>query len=262
MDPGLLRPDWPAPPSVGAAVSTRRGGVSVAPWDSLNLGGHVGDDPAAVAENRRRLTAALGLGREPVWLEQVHGTRVLTLDASEPVDRVADGALTRTPGVACAVMTADCLPVLFCDRAGTAVAASHAGWRGLAAGVLRATVEAMGVPPGDILAWLGPAIGPARFEVGEEVRAAMVDNAVDARHRAAIPSCFVLSPASPGKLLADIYGLARAELGAAGVGATFGGGLCTVTDSANWYSYRRDGVTGRMAALVWLEEVGPVMSEV
>src|SRR5690606_18955816 len=161
MDPGLLRPDWPAPPTVGATVSTRRGGASVAPWDSLNRGGHVGDDPAAVAENRRRLTAALGRGRERVWLEQVDGTRDLTLDARAPVDVGGVGAFTRSPGVACAVMTADCLPVLFCDRAGTAVAASHAGWRGLAAGVLRATVEAMGVPPGDILAWLGPAIGPA-----------------------------------------------------------------------------------------------------
>src|SRR5690606_37586118 len=156
MDPGLLRPDWPAPPSVRAAVSTRRGGVSVAPWDSLNLGDHVGDDPGAVAENRRRLVAALDLPRDPAWLEQVHGTRVLILDGGAAVDRVADAALTRTPGVACAVMTADCLPVLFCDRAGTVVAASHAGWRGLAAGVLRATVAAMGVAPGDILAWLGP----------------------------------------------------------------------------------------------------------
>ena len=256
MSAFFLRPDWPAPPSVFAAVSTRRGGVSLPPWNSLNLGGHVGDDPAAVAENRRRLGQALGLTRDPVWLTQVHGTRVLTLDGGAPVDVVADAVLTRTPGVPCVVMTADCLPVLFCDRAGTVVAASHAGWRGLAAGVLRGTVAAMGVAPGDIVAWLGPAIGPACFEVGEEVRAAMLDNAVDARHGAAIPACFTPSATQPGKLLADIYGLARAELQALGVGATYGGGFCTVTDSAHWYSYRRDGVTGRMAALVWLEEVG------
>ena len=259
--PRFLIPDWPAPRRVRAAVSTRSGGVSAPPWDGLNLGSHVGDDPAAVAANRRLLAEALGLARQPVWLEQVHGTHVLVLGGDPatdpptdpPTDSTADAALTRERGQVCGVMTADCLPVLLCDRAGTVVAAAHAGWRGLAAGVLRQTVTAMGVAPEDILAWLGPAIGPRRFEVGGEVRAAMLDNAIDAGQRRLIPACFTPSPAADGKLLADIYALARAELASLGVVSVYGGGLCTVTDTVRWYSYRRDGVTGRMAALVWLE---------
>lgn len=258
MTANLLIPDWPAPVNVRAAVTTRRGGVSLAPWDSLNLALHVGDSNDAVAENRRMLQHQLQLPCEPAWLEQVHGTRVLTLndgalDGKPLADNAADAAVTRVAGQASVVMTADCLPLLFCDRSGTVVAASHAGWRGLASGVLRNTVAAMGVDPAQILVWLGPAIGPACFEVGAEVVAAFVANAVDDRHRRAIASCFVSSEPNPGKLLADIYALARAELNAIGVSAIYGGGLCTVTDSDNWYSYRRDGVTGRMAALVWLE---------
>ncbi len=252
MAPELLYPDWPAPTGVRAAVSTRRGGVSLPPWHGLNLGEHVGDDPAAVAVNRQLLREALALPAEPLWLQQVHGTRVLVQVGDLPVDRCADAAVTREGGQVCVVMTADCLPVLLCDRAGTVVAAAHAGWRGLAAGVLRETVRAMAALPRDILAWLGPAIGPERFEVGGEVREAMRDNAIDERQRRGIEASFKPSPHQRDKLLADLYALARAELASLGVEAVYGGGLCTVTDERRWYSYRRDGVTGRMAALIWL----------
>lgn len=248
----VLRPDWPAPANVRALVTSRRGGASTPPWNGLNLALHVGDDPAAVAANRRLLRDASGLPAEPLWLDQVHGTRVLALDGQPAADRLADAAVTRTAGIACAVMTADCLPVLLCDRRGTVVAACHAGWRGLAAGVLRNTVAAMGAASAEILAWLGPAIGPRCFEVGSEVMAACLAQAIDDSHRDFIPGCFSPSPTAPGKLLADLYALARAELRSLGVDAVFGGGLCTVTDGDNWYSYRRDGVTGRMASLIWL----------
>ncbi|MCK9469644.1 MAG: peptidoglycan editing factor PgeF [Porticoccaceae bacterium] len=250
--PEFLIPDWPAPGGVRAAVSTRHGGVSAPPWSSLNLGSHVGDQPAAVADNRRLVAEALGLTRQPVWLEQVHGTQVLVLEGRVPVERIADAAVTREQGQVCAVLTADCLPVLLCDRAGTVVAAAHAGWRGLAAGVVRETVKAMGVAGEDIIAWLGPAIGPQRFEVGDEVREAMLSNAIDARHRQLIPACFAPVAKKSGKLMADIYALARAELSSLGVSDVHGGGLCTVSDRERWYSYRRDGETGRMTALIWL----------
>lgn len=252
----LLIPTWPVPDRVRAAVSSRRGGVSAAPWNGFNLGTHVGDDPLAVATNRRLLAETLGLASPPVWLQQVHGTRVLMLDDETSADCTADAAVTRQHGQVCAVMTADCLPVLLCDRAGSVVAAVHAGWRGLAAGVVRETVRAMAVAPSDILVWLGPAIGPQRFEVGSEVREAILDNAIDPAQQQLIPACFV--PTANGKLLADIYALARAELASLGVMAVYGGGLCTVTDAKRWYSYRRDGVTGRMASLIWLE--GDLMS--
>lgn len=241
-EPGLLTPDWPAPPRVRALQTLRGGGCSPAPWDSFNLGDHVGDDPVRVAANRaalrRRLPAA------PAWLRQVHGT--VAVDAAIcPENAEADAAFARRPGVVCAVMTADCLPVLFCDRAGSVVAAAHAGWRGLAAGVLEATVAALGVPPGELLAWLGPAIGPAAFEVGDEVRAAFV--AGDPAAAAAFAA------QAPGKWLADLPQLARRRLLAAGVGWIGGGEMCTYADPDNYFSYRRDGVTGRMATLVWLE---------
>lgn len=222
-------------------MTTRAGGVSRPPYDSLNLGDHVGDDPAAVAENRRLLRAHLPA--EPKWLKQVHGTAVAHADALAAAAE-ADAAVAFRPGTVCAVLTADCLPVLFCDRQGTRVAAAHAGWRGLSAGVLEATVAAMQCDAGDILAWLGPAIGPQAFEVGGEVREAFV---ADLPETAA-----AFAPAGPGKWRADIYRLARLRLARAGVGAVFGGGLCTHTDAERFYSYRRDRVTGRMAALVWL----------
>jgi hypothetical protein len=241
-----LVPDWPAPPAVRAAVSTRVGGVSGAPWDSLNLGDHVGDDPACVAENRRRLRAQLGLPAEPFWLHQVHGCDVADADAAGAGPPcAADAAVATRAGGVCAVLTADCLPVLFCSRDGEWVAAAHAGWRGLAAGVLERAVARAPVPAADVLAWLGPAIGPAAFEVGAEVRAAfLAEDAVAA-------ACFAPSPA--GRWLADLYALAHRRLARCGVGWVGGGGLCTFTDAGRFFSFRRDGTTGRMASLIWLQ---------
>lgn len=239
----LILPDWPAPANVCAAQSTRTGGVSRAPWHSLNLGSHVGDDVASVRTNRERLAACLNLPSEPVWLEQVHGIRVLTLPA-ENDNLTADAVVSRTPGRVCAVMTADCLPVLFCDQAGTVVAAAHAGWRGLAAGVLEATLQEMQVDPDTVLAWLGPAIGPRAFEVGGEVREAFM------AHSGLAEEAFA---PQGDKWLADIYHLARLRLAAAGVHHIYGGEHCTVSEPERFFSYRRDGQTGRMASLVWLD---------
>ncbi|PMY43793.1 MULTISPECIES: peptidoglycan editing factor PgeF [Pseudomonas] len=236
-----LIPDWPAPAGVKACVTTRAGGVSLAPFDSLNLGDHVDDDPQAVAENRRRLTDRFSM--QPAWLKQVHGIDVVEADPS--VVATADACWTATPGIACSAMTADCLPALFCDRAGTRVAAAHAGWRGLAAGVLEATLDNLKVAPEDVLVWLGPAIGPQAFEVGPEVRDAFV------RHLPQTEQAFVPSQ-NPGKLMADIYALARLRLASCGVTAVYGGGFCTVSDP-RFYSYRRSPRTGRFASLIWLE---------
>ncbi len=234
----LITPDWPAPTGVWALTTTRLGGVSPAPYDSLNLGDHVGDAPQAVAENRRILREVLP--SEPRWLSQVHGCSVADAGESGPCE--ADAAIALEPGRVCAVLTADCLPVLLCDKAGTRVAAVHAGWRGLADGVLEATVARMA---GDeLMAWLGPAIGPDAFEVGDEVREAFLER--DPGAEAAF------QPSPQGRWLADLYTLARRRLAAAGVGAVYGGGLCTYTDSERFYSYRRDGVTGRIASLIWL----------
>ena len=239
-----LVPDWPAPARVHAVSTTRRGGVSAPPYDSFNLAGHVGDDPARVAENRRRLAATLGFPAEPAWLDQVHGITVVAAETVRaPV--AADAAWTRETGQPCVVMTADCLPVLLCDRAGTVVAAAHAGWRGLAGGVIAATVASLNVPPVELLAWLGPAIGPEAFEVGEEVRAAFL--ALDAGNA----GCFRPSPA--GRWLADIYKLARRQLQALGVNAVYGGHCCTFSEPERFFSYRREQRTGRMATLIGLE---------
>lgn len=235
-------PDWPAPARVKSLMTTRAGGVSRASWASLNLGDHVSDDPARVAANRTRLRERLPA--EPGWLRQVHSARVVEL--GRDTEREADASFTRQVGEACAVLTADCLPVLFCDRAGSVVAAAHAGWRGLAGGVLEAAVAAMQVPPDEILAWMGAAIGPQAFEVGDAVREAFVG-----RHPEAA-AAFVPQPA-PGKWLADIYRLARIRLNRIGVQAIHGGGRCTFSEADSFYSYRRDGVTGRMASLIWLE---------
>ncbi len=237
----LLIPDWPAPERVRACVTRRAGGVSVAPFDSLNLGDHVGDAAPAVAENRRRLADHFAI--QPAWLKQVHGVNVVQA-APGQVDE-ADASWTSTPSVACTVMTADCLPALFCDRAGTRVAAAHAGWRGLAAGVLEATAASLAVPGEDVLVWLGPAIGPRNFEVGGEVRDAFMATHPQTA-QAFVPG------ASEGKFIADIYALARLRLAAVGVTAVYGGGLCTV-DDPQFFSYRRASVTGRFASLVWLQ---------
>ncbi|WLH00421.1 peptidoglycan editing factor PgeF [Pseudomonas beijingensis] len=236
-----LTPDWPAPARVKACVTTREGGVSLAPFDSLNLGDHVGDDPTAVAENRRRVTDPFAI--TPAWLQQVHGIAVVEADPAQVA--TADASWTATPGIACTAMTADCLPVLFCNRAGTRVAAAHAGWRGLANGVLEATLDSLAVPAEEILAWLGPAIGPQAFEVGPEVREAFIAQLPEA------VKAFAASP-NPGKFLADIYQLARLRLAARGVTAVYGGGLCTVTDP-RFFSYRRNPRTGRFASLIWIE---------
>lgn len=238
----LLQPDWPAPKSVRAFQTLRTGGCSQAPWTDFNLGDHVGDDPFCVKANRNALCQ--WLPSEPVWLKQVHGTA--TVDAGFlPILPEADAVFSRVTNKVCVVMTADCLPVLFCDRAGTVVAAAHAGWRGLLAGVLEETISRMGVSPSDILVWLGPAIGPECFEVGEEVRAAFVQASADAD--------LAFRPYGTEKYLADICLLARQRLLAAGIESISGGDLCTVSDPARFFSYRRDGVTGRMASLIWID---------
>lgn len=239
-------PDWPAPARVRTLISTRRGGVSVAPYASLNLGDHVGDDPLAVHENRARLAGRLPAA--PRWLNQVHGTTVIdAADARLPPLPAADAAFARSPGIVCAVLTADCLPVLFCDRSGSVVAAAHAGWRGLQAGILEQTVAAMAVPNTDLMVYLGPAIGPQAFAVGDAVRTAFVD-----AHAEAAAAFRPLQQSGSGGWLADLYLLARQRLARLGVEAVYGGGYCTVQQASRFFSYRREGATGRMASLIWL----------
>jgi YfiH family protein len=233
-------PDWPAPPAVRAWV-TERG--SSTRYGTLNLATHVGDDARSVAANRSRLRAALRLPTEPSWLEQVHGARVVDLDRA--ADGAADGAVTARAGTVCAVLTADCLPVLLCDRAGARVGVAHAGWRGLLDGVLPAAVAAIGRRPSDLIAWLGPAIGQAAYEVGAEVREAFVGRVAAAESRFAANA--------RGRWQADLYGLARDALEAAGVGAVYGGGFCTFTEARRFFSHRREAPCGRMATLIWLD---------
>ena len=255
----MLTPDWPVPDGVHAVCTTRTGGVSVAPYDSLNLGDHVGDDPNFVAANRAILQQTIGA--KPVFLNQVHGTQVVPLDATTPNGTVADACLTDQPGLACTVMVADCLPLLFATADGKCVAAAHAGWRGLAGqggvGILEATVKRMqanstqakGVKATDILAWLGPCIGPHAFEVGDEVRAAFA--ATDPL----AGDCF--KPQAPGKWLADLAALARLRLRALGFTQMYGNDSsapwCTVGNASRFFSYRRDRVTGRLGASIWLQ---------
>ena len=242
-EPEILRPDWVAPAGVRAVMTTRSGGVSPAPYDSFNLATHVGDRPEAVEENRRRLRAALSLPSEPAWLEQVHGNAVAVLPARTPGP--ADAAVAFTRGPVCAVLVADCLPVFLATRAGDRVGIAHAGWRGLAAGVVETTLAAFDCEPRELVAWLGPSIGPTAFEVGDEVRDAFL--AQDAQADVAFRR------GRPGRWLADLPALARRRLGAAGVMQVGGEGYCTVSEPARFYSYRRDGATGRMAALAWLD---------
>jgi YfiH family protein len=242
---GLLSFDWALPAGVRAACTTRSGGASLAPWDSFNLGVHVGDDPAAVAANRARLSRLLGLPAEPVWLNQVHGNAVADLDAlatgSEPVS--ADAAVATLPARVCVIMVADCLPVLFASRDGEHIGAAHAGWRGLAAGVLERTVRALGVAPAELSAWLGPAISQRHFEVGEEVRAAFVGGDAGA--------AAYFKTNERGRWQADLIGLARRRLAVLGVGSISGGEWCTFADREQFFSHRRDNKGGRMAALIW-----------
>jgi hypothetical protein len=235
-----IAPDWPSPRNVRALITTRAGGSSRGPYASFNLGLRTGDDPEAVAANRAALRATLP--QEPTWLKQVHGNGVIDADA-EVAFSAADAAVARQPGTVCAVLIADCVPVLLADRAGTTVAIAHAGWRGLAAGVVENTVRAMQCEPGELLAFLGPGIGPAAFEVGSDVRDAFVN--ADPGAAAAF------GPHAPGTWLADLFALARRRLRFAGVADVYGGGLCTYFDTARFFSYRRERTTGRMAALIW-----------
>lgn len=237
-----ITPDWPAPPNVRALITTRSGGVSLGPYASMNPADHVGDEPRAVAANRALLRAALP--SEPFWLKQIHSDIVAEVGIG-PVE--ADACLTRVAKQVCVILTADCLPVLFCAADGSIVGAAHAGWRGLCAGVLERTVSAMGISASQILAYLGPAIGPRAFEVGPEVRDAFIsldDTATDA-----------FATHANGKYLADLYLLARQRLAKVGVTQVYGGGECTYHDAERFYSYRRDGATGRMATLVWMDPI-------
>jgi YfiH family protein len=254
MSPGWLTPDWPAPSGVRALSSFRVGGHSTGVYASLNLGDHVGDAPAVVAANRRALRDAAALPDEPRWLRQVHGIAVADLDAP-PVGPAgvapeADASLTRTPGRPCAILTADCVPVLFAVAApgsvAPAVAAAHAGWRGLAAGVLAATVTALAAEPVSLVAWIGPCIGGDAYEVGEEVRTALL---------ATVPgAAAAFNPSSRGRWLADLALLARLQLRQLGVTRVFGGSECTYRDRDRYFSHRRDGQTGRQATLIWLDD--------
>lgn len=242
----FMVPDWPLPPGVRAVQTTRSGGVSLAPYASLNLALHVGDDPAHVQANRQRLRQDLALPGEPLWLEQVHGTEVYRAQDAALLAQAphADAAYTRHRGVVLAIMTADCLPLLFAAQDGSEIAAAHAGWRGLAAGVLENTLRQFQAPPGEICVWLGPAISQAAFEVGDDVRDAFVQHGGEAG-AAFIPG------SRPGHWQADLYALARLRLRAAGVTWISGGDLCSFQDSARFYSYRRATPTGRMASLIW-----------
>ncbi|MHB8406087.1 MAG: peptidoglycan editing factor PgeF [Gammaproteobacteria bacterium] len=239
-------PDWPAPAKVRAVSTTRLGGVSTGVYASLNLGLHVGDTAQSVAENRRRLRAELDLHKEPHWLKQTHSARVVHLNAGSSHKSLSgDAAVAQSADAACVIMTADCLPVLFCERTGRTVAAAHAGWRGLAAGVLEATVAAMQTPTEDILVWLGPAIGAQAYEVGDEVRAALMQAQPLAEQ--------AFESTGTDKWLCDLYLLASRRLRHTGIRYIYGGGFCTYTDQERFYSYRRDGECGRMATLIWLQ---------
>lgn len=239
----MIYPSWPVLPSVGAVSTTRQGGVSDSPYDSLNLGAHVGDDPLKVAENRQRMSAWENLPQEPYWLEQIHGTDVVILNGAAHMPVQADAAYTNRKGEVCAIMTADCLPVLFCSSQGDEVAAAHAGWRGLCHGVIENTVSCFEAAPEEIMVWLGPAIGPDKFEVGAEVREQFMT--FDSQAAAAFS-------AQGDKYLADIYLLARQRLASLGITQIYGGEYCTMTDAERFFSYRREGITGRMASLIWL----------
>jgi YfiH family protein len=239
-------PEWPAPKQVRAVITSRQGGHSQAPFDSFNLADHVGDAAESVAANRALLREELGLSSEPIWLDQVHGCGVIELSGQTPSGCRADAVTTTEFGQVCAVLTADCLPLLLCNRSGSRVAAVHAGWRGLQAGVIEAAVNGFDDSGEELLAWLGPAIGPDAFEVGPEVRDAFI--AVNPEDDEAFVA------ASSDRWMADIYALARSRLKRENIGFIGGGDQCTVTQAESYFSYRRDGRTGRMASLIWIDE--------
>lgn len=243
LDPDWIVPRWEAPPRVHAVITTRAGGFSRGPYASLNLGLRTGDDAAAVEKNRARLRSVLP--QEPKWLRQVHGNAVISADSISASPPEADASVARSPGTVCTILIADCVPVLLCNRAGSVVAAAHAGWRGLACGVVERTLAAISAEPDELLAYLGPGIGPGAFEVGGEVREAFLAHSPQ--------DATAFSPHAPGKWLANLFTLARNRLQRAGLRAISGGEMCTYSDPVRFFSYRRDRTTGRMAALIWLE---------
>jgi YfiH family protein len=246
-----IQPDWPVPARVRCCITTRLAGASLSPYHSNNLALHVGDDAQTVQQNRQHLCKSLGLEKNPQWLEQVHGVKV-AVARGDGLVRTADASFTTEAGLACVVMTADCLPILLCDEKGTQVAAVHAGWRGLAKGVVQRTLQKFSCPAPQLMAYLGPAISQPHFEVGIEVLETFFKVARTQRHSDQIAEAF--KPASrPLHFYADIYALACAELKALGVNAIYGGDYCTYADNQRFYSYRRDKITGRMASLIWLE---------
>lgn len=242
----FITPNWPAPPQVKAYTTTRQGGYSQAPFAQFNLADHVSDDPDAVSKNRQGLSKSLQLPAEPSWLQQVHGTNILSLGSNQQ-GCTADASIATKPRQVCAVLTADCLPVLFCDRAGTRVAAVHAGWRGLASGILQATVQKLAVPFYEILVWFGPAIGPQKFEVGKKV--------YDTFTKSYPLTKYAFHQIDENRWLANIYFLARECLDSVKVTRIYGGKFCTYTEAERFFSYRRDGgITGRMASLIWIND--------
>ncbi|MEH6911059.1 MAG: peptidoglycan editing factor PgeF [Oceanicoccus sp.] len=251
--PFAIYPDWPVPDNIVAFSSLRKGaGVSQFPYEQFNLAAHVGDDPDIVKSNRMILNQSCEGLDHITWLNQVHGTRVVT--AGEENNPVADGCISSAPGVGCAVMTADCLPVILCDQYGQQIAAVHAGWRGLAAGVVEEAIAQFAADAADILVWLGPAIGPENFEVGEDVRQSFLDAASTTEKRK-ISSAFVKHGSKKNHFFSDLYQIARIRLNAMSVTKVYGGGLCTYADPDRFYSYRRDGVTGRMVTMIYKKSI-------
>jgi len=243
MNLSFIRPEWPAPANIHAAMTTRWGGGSLPPYDSLNLGDHVGDDLRTVTNNRALVEQQLRLPSQVRWLHQTHSTIAVQVTGS---DCEGDASYSKKSGVVCAVMTADCLPLLVCNREGTEVAAIHAGWRGLHDGIIESTIARLDSAPDQLMVWLGIAIGPDQFEVGAEVRRQFINEDGSAEN--------AFKPSSrEGYWLADIYRLARIRLNRLGIDDIYGGGLCSYSDSEAFFSYRRDGVTGRMGALIWME---------
>lgn len=248
----MLKPDWPLPNNVAIAFTDRHGGCSLPPFDSLNLGLHVGDDPLRVKANRDKLVSVLNLPSEPLWLEQVHGVEVVSFSDTDQIPKndqqvpIADGSYANQYGQVCAVMTADCLPILLCDKQGQQVAAVHAGWRGLCAGIIEQAVKRFSVPASELIACLGPTIGPSMFEVGSEVKSAFVAQQLTASN------CFIAQAGADDKYLADIVGLAKLRLARLGVSCIYSVDQCTMSNH-DYFSYRRDKQTGRMASLIWLK---------